>query len=146
MLRNSVHQSLHPRIDTEGDIEAEITDFFDRHIDAIAEAIKEPDVIHNPHCTNGKRQWMFNRYWPFVHTWISTAICVCDINQMMRLHNESRRLMNEIVQALEPRVMTIDISQFKPETQLAIVKSWQRTQMGQVNIDDIVAILDEMKD
>jgi hypothetical protein len=29
---------------------------------------------------------------------------------------------------------------------LMVVESWQRTLRGQVNIDDIVAILDEMKD
>jgi hypothetical protein len=85
---------LHP------DINTEVDDFFARHIDAIAEAMREPDVVHGPHCTNGKRVWMFDWHWPFVHTWISNAICVCDINQIMRLHNESMRLMDDIVRAL----------------------------------------------
>jgi hypothetical protein len=140
MLTDPVNQSLHP------DVNTEVDDFFDRHIDAIAEAIKEPDTLHSKYCTNGKRQWMFNRYWPFIHTWISTAVCVCEINQMMRQHNESMRLMKDIVDALTPPTINIDLSQLKPETQLAVVQSWCRTQRGQVNIDDIVAILDEMKD
>jgi hypothetical protein len=122
MLTDSVNQSLHPRINTEPVTRAEIDDFFERHIDEIAEAIKEPDVVHGKYCTNGKRQWMFNRHWPFIHTWISTAVCVCEINQIMRQHRETQRLMDEIVEALHPRVITIDLSQFKPETQLAIVK------------------------
>ncbi len=149
MLTDPINQSLHLDVNTEAVTRAEIDDFFERHGDAIAEAIKEPDlpgVTHGKHCTNGKRQWMFNRHWPFVHTWISTAVCVCEINQMMRQHNESMRLMEEIVEALTPRTLNIDLSQLKPETQLAVVKSWCRTQMGQVNIDDIVAILDEMRD
>lgn len=126
----------------------EVDDFFARHLDDIEQAMMEPDVEHSPHCKTGKRMWMFNRHWPFIHTWISTCICCCEINAILRGHRESRRLMNEIVEALavDINLIDIDLSQLKPETQLAVVKSWQRTQMGQVNIDDIVAILDEMKD
>lgn len=127
-------------------VTTEVEDFLERHGDAIREAIREPDVIHGPHCTNGKRQWMLTRHFPFVRTWISTAICCCEINQILRQHRETMRLMDEIVEALQPRAIPIDLSQFKPETQLAIVNSWVRTYQGQVNIDDIIAILNEMKD
>jgi hypothetical protein len=146
MLFNPVNQSLHPRINTEAEVVDEVDDFFDRHIDAIAKTLNEPFSMHSPHCAYGKRQWIFSWRWPFIHTWISTCVCVCEINQIMRQHNETMRLMSEIVDALTPRTLNIDLSQLKPETQLAVVQSWCRTQRGQVNIDDIVAILDEMKD
>jgi hypothetical protein len=96
----------------------EVEDFFARHLNDIEKAMREPDVEHNPHCRNGKRQWMFNRYWPFIHTWISTAVCVCEINQIMRQHRETNRLIGELVEALQPRVLNIDLSQLKPKTQI----------------------------
>lgn len=81
-------------------INTEVDDFFDRHADAIAKAIREPAVQHNPHCNHGKRMWTFSWRWPFVHTWISKCVCVCEINQIMRGHRETMRLMDEIVAAL----------------------------------------------
>jgi hypothetical protein len=78
----------------------EVQDFLDRHGDAIAEAIKEPDVVHNRHCSYGKRIWRFNRYWPFIHTWIGTCACVCEINQMMRGNREMQANIDDIVAIL----------------------------------------------
>lgn len=47
--------------------------------------------------------WLFTWRWPFVHTWISKSVCVCDINEILRgqrLQRESMRLMDDIVAAL----------------------------------------------
>lgn len=81
-------------------------DFLERHWKAIAKVLDQ-GVIHHPLCSHGKRVWLFNWRWPFVHTWISTAICICDVNAIL-----SQRSIRRM----------------------------------QHNIDDIVAILDGMKE
>jgi hypothetical protein len=82
-------------------LDTEVEDFFERHMDAIVEAIKEPDVVHRPTCTNGKRVWIFTWRWPFVITWISTAVCLCEINTLVRGIREMNRGIDDIVEILD---------------------------------------------
>lgn len=50
-----------------------------RHADFLELKLRHPKVKHRPGCTRGKRRWRFSWKWPFVHTWISQAICMCEI-------------------------------------------------------------------
>lgn len=70
-------------------------------MDAIAEAIKEPDVVHSPRCQHGKRQWVFMWRWPFVRTWISQSICLCEVNSILRGNREIQRNIDDIVALLD---------------------------------------------
>ena len=81
-----------------------VCDFFDRHLDDIAKVLKKDypvTVVHSRHCTHGKRQWLFSWRWPFVQTWISTAVCICGINDILRGHREFQRNIDDIVAILE---------------------------------------------
>ena len=53
-----------------------------RHIHFLELKLKHPKVEHRKGCTRGKRQWYFTWKWPFVRTWISQAICMCEIIAM----------------------------------------------------------------
>jgi hypothetical protein len=79
----------------------EVTDFFDRHLDDIAEAMREPDIVHTCMYPPGRRVWLFNWRWPFVHTWISHAICCCEINQIMRGNRRMQQSIDDIVAILD---------------------------------------------
>jgi hypothetical protein len=79
----------------------EVDDFFHRHLDSLAEAMKEPEVQHSPHCTHGKRVWMFNRHWPFIHTWVSNCVCVCDINAILQGNRRMQHHIDDIVEMLD---------------------------------------------
>jgi hypothetical protein len=119
---------------------SEVDDFLHRHLDDIAEAMKEPDVVHSPRCTHGKRVWMFNRYWPFIHTWISTCVCVCEINDILRrahksdcaVHNEPAfpngpcDCADERARVVPVREITyIDVADREPEQLLRDIRQWK---------------------
>lgn len=61
----------------------EIEDFLERHGDAIAKAIAPKETKHHCRYPRGKRMWRFSWKWPFIHTWISQAICLCDITAVL---------------------------------------------------------------
>jgi hypothetical protein len=60
----------------------EIKDCVWRHEHFLALKLEEHKVKHRPGCTRGKRRWLFSWRWPFVHTWISQSICMCEIIAM----------------------------------------------------------------
>jgi hypothetical protein len=116
----------------------EIEDFFARHLDDIAEAMKEPDVIHSRHCTRGKRRWIFTWRWPFVITWISNAVCLCEINQMLRGNRLLSQGIEDIVAALEGidarqqrAIYEVDLDSLSPCAQMAVVRAWKRRLRGE---------------
>lgn len=81
-----------------------VDDFFERHLDAIAEAMKPEypvTVVHSRFCSHGKRQWLFSWRWPFVQTWISTSVCICGINEILRGNREMQRNIDDIVAILD---------------------------------------------
>jgi hypothetical protein len=78
-------------------------DFLHRHIDDIAEVMKRRypvTLVHSPRCTHGKRQWVFTWRWPFVSTWISNAVCICGINEILR-NNRKFHNIDDIVDILD---------------------------------------------
>jgi hypothetical protein len=107
MLGQSFHllfrssQNLVPRRECPDAVTTEVEDFFERHLDAIAEAMKEPDVVHSPHCRHGKRMWIFTWRWPFVITWISTSVCTCGINEILRGNRRMQHNIDDIIAILD---------------------------------------------
>jgi hypothetical protein len=82
----------------------EIEECLYRHLDAIAEAMKEPeepDVVHSSRCSYGKRMWLFSWKFPFVITWISRAWCCCGINEIVRGNRRMQHNIDDIVEILD---------------------------------------------
>ena len=50
-----------------------------RHEHFLELKLRHPRVKHRKGCTRGKRMWRFFWKWPFVRTWISQAVCMCEI-------------------------------------------------------------------
>jgi hypothetical protein len=117
----------------------EVDDFFERHLDDIAEAMKPKypvTVPHRKHCTHGKRQWVFSWRWPFVVTWISNAVCCCEVNEILEANRRMQHNIDDIVEILNelnddlPRgaraVERVDVGHLSPCAQMAIVRAFRR--------------------
>lgn len=58
-------------------------DFFARKAQVIAEDLRPKPLKHRCRYPPGKRIWVFTWRWPFVRSWRSRAICLCDIVEIL---------------------------------------------------------------
>lgn len=91
-----------------------------RHADFLELKLRHPKVKHRPGCTRGKRRWRFSWKWPFVHTWISQAICMCEIieiEEMVATFEEVIPILRGLGYHLTPNVVNDMVDEVRRQVQ-----------------------------
>jgi hypothetical protein len=125
----------------------EIKDCVWRHEHFLELKLRHPKIIHRPGCTRGKRMWRFCWKWPFVRTWISQAICMCEIIQIEELVATFEQVipilkgagydMTPLVVAdLKSSALT-NVSLMEPEERLKIVNRLRKALAENTKIDAV---------